>query len=146
MYTHVGLLELTGKDNCQLKKQGEKVQRQNDTMVATAWHDKRTMTLLSTNLSPLDLTEVQRRQKDGRAVNVACPRVVKLYTQNMNGVDIADQLRPTYNICRKAVKWWKYLFWFMVDVVICNAFILKKESANRIILTKSARRRERTQL
>lgn len=127
-----------------LKKQGEVVQRQNDSMVATAWHDKRTVTLLSTD--PLDMTEVQRKQKDGSIVNVRCPKVLKLYTQNMNGVDRADQLRSTYSICRKAAKWWKYLFWFMVDVAICNAFILMKESKHHTIKTKSGRRRERTQL
>lgn len=129
-----------------LKKQGEVVQRQNDSMVATAWRDKRTVTLLSTNADPLDMTEVQRKQKDGSIVNVRCPKVLKLYTQNMNGVDRADQLRSTYSICRKAAKWWKYLFWFMVDLAICNAFILMKESKHHTIKTKSGRRRERTQL
>ena len=64
----------------------------------------------------------------------------------MNGVDRADQLRSTYSICRKAAKWWKYLFWFKVDVAICNAIILMKESPNHIITTKSGRRRERIQL
>jgi ribosomal protein L37AE/L43A len=44
------------------------------------------------------------------------------------------------------VKWWKYLFWFMVDVAICNAFILMKESANHVIMTKSGKCRDRTQL
>ena len=34
----------------------------------------------------------------------------------------------------------------MVDVAICNPFILMKESTNHTITTKSGRRRERTQL
>ena len=110
-----------------LRRQGEMVQQQNHSMVATAWHDKRTVTLLSTNADPREMTEVQRKQKDGSIVNVRCPKILKLYTQNMNGVDRADQLRSTYSICRKAAKWWKYLFWFMVDVAICNAFILMKD-------------------
>lgn len=64
----------------------------------------------------------------------------------MNGVDRADQLRSTYSIVRKAAKWWKYLFWFMVDVAICNALILMKESLNHILTMNSAKRRERNQL
>lgn len=76
-------------------------------MVATALHDKRTVTLLSTNSNPLEMTEIQKKQKDGTIINVACPKVRKLYTQNMNGVDRADQLRSTYSIARKAAKWWK---------------------------------------
>ena len=129
-----------------LRRQGEVVQRQKNNMVATAWHDKRTVTLLATNSNPLDVTEVLRKQRDGRIVPVPCPRALKQYTLYMNGVDRADQLRSTYNICRKASKWWKYLFWFMVDVSICNAFILMKESINHQISTKNGRTRVRTQL
>lgn len=92
------------------------------------------------------MTEVSRKQKDGSIVNVRCPKVLKQYTKNMNGVNRADQLRSTYSICRKAAKWWKYLFWFMVDVAICNSFILMKESINHSITTKSGGRRERVQL
>lgn len=103
-----------------LRRQGEMVQQQNHSMVATAWHDKRTITLLSTNADPREMTEVQRKQKDGSIVNVRCPKILKLYTQNMNGVDRADQLRSTYSICRKAAKWWKHLFWFMVYGGRCN--------------------------
>lgn len=80
------------------------VQQQNLSMVATAWHDKRTVTLLSTNADPRDMTD---KRMD------LCPKILKLYTQNMNGVDREDQLRSTYSICRKAAKRWKYLFWFM---------------------------------
>ena len=64
----------------------------------------------------------------------------------MYGVDREDQRRSTYSICRKAAKRWKYLFWFMVDVAICYACILMKESTNHTITTKSGRRRERKQL
>lgn len=62
---------------CKLKKQGQMVQRQNDAMVATAWHDKRTVTLLSANSNPLEMTEVPRKQKNGTIINVACPKVLK---------------------------------------------------------------------
>lgn len=40
-----------------LKKQGDMIQRQKGSEVATAWHDKRTVTLLSTNSDPCDMTE-----------------------------------------------------------------------------------------
>jgi hypothetical protein len=130
-----------------LKKQGDCIQKQCDQLVATAWHDKRTVTLLATNADPTVMTEVSRKQKNGEVINVPCPVVVvKQYTAYMNGVDRADQLRSSYNICRKSLKWWKYLFWFMVDVCICNAFILMRESPNHQIRTKTGRIRERTQL
>ncbi|XP_033741890.1 piggyBac transposable element-derived protein 4-like [Pecten maximus] len=129
-----------------LKKQGDLVQQQKGKMVCTAWHDKRTVCLLTTNSNPTENTTVQRKKKDGSVQEVPCPSAIKMYTQNMNGVDRADQLRSTYNIGRKASKWWKYLFWFLVDISICSSFILVKESPNHQVTTRTGRRKERTQL
>ena len=42
----------------------------------------------------------------------------------MGGVDLADQFRKYYSLGRSSQKWYKYLFWYTVDVSICNAFIL----------------------
>jgi hypothetical protein len=53
-----------------LKKQGDVVQRQSDSMVVSAWYDKCTVTILSTNSDPLEGTEVQRRKKDGSVTYV----------------------------------------------------------------------------
>ena len=33
---------------------------------------------------------VSRRLPDGSSIDVACPLAVKLYNQNMGGVDLAD--------------------------------------------------------
>ena len=37
-----------------------------------------------------------RKLGDGSSIDVACPTAVKLYNQNMSGIDLADQLRGTY--------------------------------------------------
>ena len=68
-----------------LKKQGDSVQKQKGNPVATAWHDKRTVTL----------TSVRRRRNTGKLRTVPCPSAVKTYTEHMNGVDRADQLRSS---------------------------------------------------
>ena len=88
-----------------LKNQGDVRQQQKGNLVATAWNDKRTVPLLTTNLDPTKNTTVQRKQKDGTICDVTCPEGIKNYTQNMNGVDRADQLCATYNIGIKASKW-----------------------------------------
>ena len=129
-----------------LKKQGECVQMQKGNMVSTAWHDKRTVFLLSTNADPTVQSEVTRKKKNGDVGNVPCPITLKNYTQHMNGVDRADQLRSTYAINRKALRWWKYLFWFLVDISICNGYVLMKASPNHQLRTKNGRTRQRTQL
>ena len=40
----------------------------------------------------------------------------------MNGVDVADQLRATYNTHLKGVRNWLALFYWLVDTLKVNAF------------------------
>ena len=70
------------------------------------------MYLVSCNDPTKPAPTVQRKQKDGSQTTVPCPESIKDYTKYMNGVDHADQLRAQYNLTRKSVKWWKYVFWF----------------------------------
>ncbi|KAJ8312511.1 hypothetical protein KUTeg_009884 [Tegillarca granosa] len=52
------------------------------------------------------------------------------YTENYNAVDKNDQLRSYSGIANKAKKWWKYLFWFLVDVTVlvkCSKMSLQKK-------------------
>lgn len=48
----------------------------------------------------------------------------------MGGVDLADQRRKYYTVARKSSKWWKYLFCFLLDTAVDNAFIIYS-STNR---------------
>ena len=49
----------------------------------------------------------------------------------MNGVDKSDQLLAKYNLLRKCVRWWKTLFFHMVDMAIVNGFILFQAHRSR---------------
>ncbi|XP_063436760.1 piggyBac transposable element-derived protein 4-like [Mytilus trossulus] len=114
-------------------------------MRVTVWRDKKNINLLSTNCFG-EPDKVNRKQKDGTIKEVPCPLSVKHYNMFMNGVDHADQLRSTYNISRKSLKWWKYLFNFLVDISIVNAYLLMRESVNHQIVTKKNRPRQMTKL
>lgn len=129
-----------------LKNQGQFVQMQKGNLVASAWHDKRTVLVLSTNSNPLIQCSVDRRKKSGAAVQVPCPESLKNYTLYMNGVDHHDQLRSVYGIKKKALKWWKYAFFFLVDVAICNSYIMMCESENHVLKRRTDQVRPRTQL
>jgi hypothetical protein len=136
-----------GIAQAKLKQQGDMVIHQKDgKMMAVAWHDKRTVSILSTLSNPKETTTVKRRKKDGTQVDVPCPQAIKSYTTYMNGVDRADQLRSSYSIARRAAKWWKYIFWFLIDISIINAFIMMKESTNHAMTTKSGRKKDRCHL
>ena len=57
---------------------------------------------------------------------VTKPAVVDRYNHNMNGVDVADQLTVFYSIQRKTRKWWRKLFFWMLETTIVNSYIVYK--------------------
>ncbi len=117
-------------DDRQLRRQGDLVRAQKGDLMAVRWRDKRIVSFLSTADRATDVVNVTRRHRDGTQHLVNAPSVVHQYNINMNGVDHADQMRTEYPTFRKSRKWWCYVFWFLVDIGICNAFVLMKESPN----------------
>ena len=83
------------------RSRGEFSFRQSGNLVATAWKDN----MVST---PEDHTTVDRTQKDGSKLAVHCPVCVALYNRC---------------VCLKCRKNYKYVFWFLFDVAIMNAYV-----------------------
>ena len=48
----------------------------------------------------------------------------------MGGVDLADQLLKYYHIDRRTIKWYKKLFFHLLDMSVHNACVLFKASSN----------------
>ena len=92
--------------------------------------------MLSTLSSPNDSVTVERRKKDGTRITVNCPSSIKLYNQYMGGVDKGDQLRGYYRVRLKTKKNYKYIFWFIFDTCITNAYILSKYSPSTELNSK----------
>lgn len=104
---------------------GESKMMQCGPVTATLWHDKRDVRLLSTNCDATVKTTVDRRINKSRTKTaVPCPLHLKLYNEFMGGVDKFDQLSKYYNVRRKHRKWWKYVFYFVLNSCIVNSFIL----------------------
>ena len=93
-------------------------------VVASAWRDNKTVIVMSTNSQPTDHGSVLRRQRDGTRVSYPCPASVITYNAHMGGVDRGDQLRGYYSCRLKSRKFYKYIFHFLLDTAITNAFIL----------------------
>ena len=69
---------------------------------------------------------VFRHQKDGSCIPVPCPQSIIDYNAFMGRVDRGDQIRGYYNCRTKCRKLYKYIFHFLLDTVITNAYILQK--------------------
>ena len=81
---------------------------------------------MSTNSQPSATGTVLRRKKDGSRVPVPCPESIILYNRWMGAVDYGDQLRGYYSCRTKSRKFYKYIYYFLLDVTITNSFILYK--------------------
>ena len=114
-------LKATAKSG--LKNRGDYMYRQCGNLLVSLWQDTKTLSCLSTNECPSEVT-ARRRQKDGTHAEIPCPLAIKVYNKFMGGVDKNDQLRRYYSIRTKSRKCYKYLFWFLFDVAIVNSFIL----------------------
>ena len=51
------------------------------------------------------------------------PKLIADYNTNMSGVDLCDQLLVYYALNRKTTKWWKRLFFRLLDLSDINAMI-----------------------
>lgn len=68
-----------------------------------------------------EIDEVQRR---GEEEPTQKPRMINQYNCYMNGVDKCDQMLSSYSIQRKTQKWWKKLFFRLVELSIINSMVL----------------------
>ena len=61
----------------------------------------------------------------------------------MNEVDKSDQILNTNNVLRKCVRWWKALFFHMIDIALVNGYILfqfhRKNNLNNELLKRPQR-------
>ena len=84
------------------------------------------VTAMSSNCQPNDSGTVLRRTQDGSRIPVPCPQSIISYNAYMGGVDRGDQLRGYYCCKIRSRKFYKYIFYFLLDVAITNSYILVK--------------------
>lgn len=63
------------------------------------------------------------------------PYCVDQYNTFMGGVDRSDQLLSYYGFAHRTVKWWKRLFFHLLDVAVCNSYTLYTQSTQNKKLT-----------
>ena len=68
---------------------------------------------------------VQVKTRRGR--EVCKPLVVHTYNHCMDGVDVADQLAVFYSFIRKTRKWWRKVFFWMLESACVNSYLLYRQ-------------------
>ena len=93
-------------------------------LLALAWRaagKKQPVIMLSTECSASTVVVPSHRSASNTQMK---PLVVHTYNHNMNGVDIADQHAVYYSFLRKTVKWWRKLFFWLLETAVVNSFVL----------------------
>lgn len=95
-------------------------------IVAARWMDSKEVIALSNCHQPVNTT-VKRKQKDGNKIDVNCPEIIAMYNEIMGGVDLSDQKVSVYDLNRKALKWWKKVFYKLMMTAAVNGHIVYQE-------------------
>ena len=95
-------------------------------MLAVGWFDKCPVCLLTNIYSTATVTKQRRGHPDFEK-----PVAIECYTQNMGGVDSADQCNSYYALTKRSYKWWKKVFMHLLVTAVSNAYILHRSSVWR---------------
>jgi hypothetical protein len=96
-------------------------------VLAIQWVDNKAVSLLTSIDSANEKAVARRRTKVGgvfERVDVDKPYAFYRYNQYMNAVDRSDQMLACHNVSRKCYRWWKTLFFHLVDMAVVNGFLL----------------------
>lgn len=81
--------------------------------------------------SPNPITAKRRLKnkhtKKFEPTQVPIPPAIHEYNKNMGGVDLSDQLFQYYDVSRKTVRWWRTIFYHMIDMAIVNSLVIYNE-------------------
>ena len=81
-------------------------------LLAMVWKDKRNIRMLST----MHTSEIRGSGKrDRTGAEKQKPACVIEYNALMGGVDKSDQLAANHRAARKSLKWYKKLFFYLLD-------------------------------
>ena len=118
-----------GKAWAKTKEKGAMRWERDDECLALQWKDNRVVTLLTTIDHANDTVTVTRKYKDKDGKwkadeNVKQLKTIERYNKFMNGVDRSDQALAKNGVLQKSRKWWKTLFFHMIEIAIVNGHIL----------------------
>ena len=102
-------------------------------ILALRWKDNKNVTLLSSDAGIEPIKKVQRFDKKAKKkVDVPCPDVIKQYNGKMGGIDKSDMLVHLHKTPMRARRWYMKMFGYVLDLCVCNAWILYKRDCNAL--------------
>ena len=123
-----------GKQWAKGKPRGETGWKREGSCLSVQWIDNKIVAMLSIIDDANEYFAVDRKVKvnDKRGkVEVKKPYVVERYNAYMNRVHKSDQILSKHNLSHNRVRWWKTLFYYIIDIAIVNYFILFQQHSKK---------------
>ena len=97
------------------------------------WYDNRAVQISATlvGIHPIKIVK-HWDKKVKKYVEVQCPAAVIEYTAHMGGVDLFDVLSAMYHIDHKSVKWYRRIFYWVLNVACINGWVLYKHHCSQL--------------
>ena len=90
-----------------------------------SWYDKKVVNLITTVHSAQTYQkEVRSKRHEDNIRLVDKPCAIQAYSQHMGGIDRADKAMTFYMVLHKCCKWWKKVFFYLLEVCFCNALVI----------------------
>ena len=91
------------------------------------WFDRRSVTMLFSNLSGMQSTSTVQTQMKGSAtkVTVPFPDFLKMYIKGMSGINYVNHRKVAYHLDRKSsIRFYLRIFFDLLDVACVDVFIV----------------------
>ena len=92
------------------------------------------------------IQQLKRKAKNNVEQQIEKPTVICDYNRHMGGVDVSDQYVSSYSFIRKSKKWWRKMFFWLLEVAVVNSFILYNLNIERNQKSKLSHKKYRLQL
>lgn len=113
-------------DSCFTQSEEQKI-------IVVRWKDNSVVTAMSTVHGVSPAANVSRYSAtEKKVVQVPRPAIFTQYNKFMGGTDLMDQNVNTYRISIRGKKWWWCIFSYLIDVSICNAWVLTRQAGDDI--------------
>ncbi len=94
-------------------------------MAIVKWYDNKAVLLASSFIGPDPVDRCRRWSKEKKVyVEADRPHIVKMYNNNMGGVDLADMFAALYRIEIRPRRWYLRILYYLIDLSVVNGWLL----------------------
>lgn len=108
-------------------KRGDMFSMRKGNTLVVSWKDKRVVTMISTKHKGSNKYKTNVESKWPNQPSIDKPNVVLDYTKHMGAVDRSDHFISNYQFLRKSKKWYRKMFFWLLEICIINSYLLYKE-------------------